>query len=133
VEVEQISEAHRGLFAKLDIPAGTLIGCFAGQCRLFDVEELKRGTERSSIPPGNVVQLYREQNKIVGLVGLGDGFDGIDFINHSCHPNVTVINQIVLVTHDTVTRGSQLTVDYRIWDFIPQGIPCWCKDSLCVI
>jgi len=33
----------------------------------------------------------------------------------------------------TIAAGEALTADYRLWDLVPEGIPCWCDEPKCII
>ena len=42
-------------------------------------------------------------------------------------------NQIVVVASRDIAAGEALTADYRAWDIVLEGIPCWCDEPKCII
>jgi hypothetical protein len=131
VEVESRRGGQRGLFAKTNIESGSLIGCFGGHCVSYDRAALS-AKGREELLPGSVIQIFCDERRILGLVDTRK-YSGIDFINHSCMPNVIVRNRIVLIASQRILAGQELTTDYRLWSFAPEGISCWCSPSRCRI
>lgn len=130
VEEYAINDDHKGIRAKDDLPAGTLIGIYDGEIKPYAIKD---GRLVDDDAYKEIVQIAIVGGTLLALVSHPDGpFYGIDVINHSCEPNVIVRDRIVLQTSRVVAAGEQLTVDYRKWDFIPEGIPCWCSPSRCI-
>ena len=132
VEVRQRATDQFGVFARATIPAGTLIGCYAGRIVILEIDP---GTERyvnTSLEHRQVLQLRRFGNHMLGLVAIG-GFRGVDYINHSCRANTKVYDRVIVLSSRNIEPDEELTLDYREWDFIPEGIRCWCPEPKCVI
>jgi len=122
---------ERGIKARTRIKKDTIIGIYDGVISLFEIIEgrIKENNEHKYI-----VQIACEMNTLYGLVTPpSEKLHGIDFINHSCYPNVEAKNRIVLTAIRDIEAGEDLTLDYRKWDFIKEGISCWCNPSQCVI
>jgi uncharacterized protein len=131
VEERILDNDEREIAARVDIPPGTVIGIYDGEIREFAVKE---GRILDADAHKYIVQIALEGDVLFGLVSAPDApFYGIDFINHSCHPNVVARDRVTLVAADAIKAGQRLTIDYRDWDLIPEGIPCWCSPSRCTI
>jgi hypothetical protein len=127
-----LGNGEKGIKARTDIPAGTIIGIYDGELRKFPVKDdrLVDGSQHKYI-----IQIAREDDVLFALHSPDDDepFSGVDYLNHSCHPNVSVRDRVVLVTTRLVSEGEPLVADYRSWDLVPEGVPCWCTPSQCRI
>jgi len=132
VEVRSHKAGHQGLFATTDIPKDTLVGCFAGRCVVLEIDSKTGRYKSTEYEHRQVLQLHRHKQYMVGIVAIG-GFRGVDFINHSCRSNVNVINQLVVISCRNIRAGEEITIDYRKWDVLPEGIKCWCENPQCTI
>ncbi|HEX9030480.1 MAG TPA: SET domain-containing protein [Streptosporangiaceae bacterium] len=131
VEEYVLANGQKGIRARADIPAGTIIGIFDGEIRQFKLDE---GRLADADAHKEIAQVAVVDDVLLGLVTPPDApFYGIDYMNHSCDPNVVVRDTIVVATTRAVAAGEVLTTDYRLWDLIPEGIPCWCSPSRCSI
>jgi uncharacterized protein len=131
VEEYELGNGERGIRARADFPVGTVIGVYDGEARPF---ALRDGRMVDNDQHKDVVQIRVEGDLLYGLVSApGSPFYGIDYINHSCEPNITFRDRIVLLAAVDVRAGERLTIDYRAWDLIPEGIECWCEPSRCAI
>lgn len=117
-----------GIVARRRIPEGTLIGIYQGDLRRF---RLDKGRLPDTALHKNIVQIACIGEELFGFVR--EERSGIGYINHSCQPNVTARDRIILVTSRTVEEGEPLTIDYRTWDLVPEGIRCWCPEPRCEI
>lgn len=124
VEVRLLSNDHRGLFARRDIPRGQLIGCFDGRATLFPVDRAGH-IDSGAFAFRDLLQLERVEAGVLALAPV-DGFDGIDFANHSCKPNASLKRGVVMVAGRCIRAGEEITLDYRKMDVVPEGIECWC-------
>jgi SET domain len=116
----------RGIRATRGIPAGTVVGIYDGRLTAF---ELANGKLIDPAMHKRIVQVAVVGDVLFGL--LNEKVSGIDYINHSCKANIVAKDRIVLVAASDVAVGEALTLDYRVWDLIPEGIACWCEPSLC--
>ena len=124
VEVRPISGDDRGLFARQDIARGEVIGCFDGRASLFKVDDKGR-LDTGSFGFKDLIQLKRVGDWVLALAPV-DGFEGIDFANHSCKANAMLRQGVVMVARRRIRAGEQVTLDYREMDVVPEGIQCWC-------
>jgi len=129
VEVIQLKPEEKGLIAKRDIPAGEIIGVYDGEVQRF---RLKDGMLTDRDAHKYIVQLAVEGDILFGLYKK-ETRSGIGFINHSCKANVVPKDRVILVADRPIPAGEALTVDYAKWDFIHEGIRCWCPEPNCII
>ena len=124
VEVRPNGNHDRGLFARKDIPRGTVIGCFDGRARLFAIgPDGRLDTETNDFK--DLIQLRRVGDAVLALAPV-DSFEGIDFANHSCTPNANLKAGVVMVARRHIRADEQITLDYRKMDVVAEGIDCWC-------
>lgn len=118
--------------AKSFIPAGTLLGIHGGDVVEFPI--VNNRIVHKTVEHKEIVQICINDNTLLGLVSPKDEiWSGIDFINHSCNPSVAARDRIVIYALTDIKEGQELTMDYREWDLIPEGIQCWCKNKQCSI
>jgi uncharacterized protein len=131
-EVRERGSGHSGLFAKTGISAGDLIGCYAGRAVIIDIDPVTNRYVNTKWQHHEVWQLRRIGNHMLGLV-TRSGFSGVDYINHSCNANTTVLDRIIVMAARDIKPDEEITMDYREWDFLLEGIPCWCPEPKCII
>jgi hypothetical protein len=131
VDVYTLPNGERGIRAKVDIKADVIIGIYDGELRTYllsDGHLVDRNKHKY------IIQVAREGDILYALESPVDGpFEGIDYLNHSCNPNVSVRDRIVVVSSRRIDKGEPLVVDYRSWDLVPEGLACWCRPSRCYI
>ena len=123
-----LPNGSRGAIAKRDIAAGTLLGIFQGELERIEIRQDRLAEPDKHI---NLVQIARDGDYLFGFIRSER--TGIGLINHSCRPNVRIENQIVVVASRHIAAGEALTADYRAWDLVLEGIPCWCDEPKCII
>jgi SET domain-containing protein len=121
-----------GLFAKTLIRSGDLIGCYGGRAVMIDVDPVTNRYINTTWQHQQVWQLRRVGDRILGLVSTC-GFESVDYINHSCRANTTIVDRIIVVASRDIEPDEEVTMDYREWDFILEGVSCWCSDPKCII
>jgi len=52
------------------------------------------------------------------------------FMNHSCDPNVWLVDEVTLVTRRPLRAGDELTIDYALWGEL-ESWNCCCGSPLC--
>lgn len=112
----------------MDIAENTLIGVFDGMIQQFPIRD---GRLIDNTMHKFIVQIAVIGDDLLGMITPTRG--GIDFINHDCEANVVARDRIMLFTARPVAAGEALCLDYTTWDLVPEGIPCWCTPSLCVL
>jgi SET domain-containing protein len=128
VAEKALPNGSRGAVAKRDIAAGQLLGIFQGELERIAIRDNRLTEPEKHI---NLVQIARDGDYIFGFIRSER--TGVGLINHSCKPNVRIENQIVVVADRDIAAGEALTADYRNWDLVLEGIPCWCDEPKCFI
>lgn len=128
VEVREVAPGQQGVFACQAIPAGTVLGVFDGEAGVVELSQLETLSEYWW---EQSVHLRIADDKLFYL--LPSQAVGIDFLNHSCRPNTRIDGQLVVSSLEAIAVGSQLTADYRTFDLVRKGVPCWCDQPRCVI
>lgn len=129
VEEIELAAGEMGIVAKRDIKIGQVIGIYDGELREYPLENDRLPNSEDH---KYIVQIARAGNTLYGLY-KNEGRRGIGFINHSCNANVIAKDRIVLVAARAISAGEALTIDYTKWDFVHEGIRCWCPEPRCVI
>src|SRR5262249_53470549 len=132
VEECQLDNGQRGVCARTDIPEGVVVGIYDGIVVQYKLDEHGQITDPDAHK--EAIQLAVEADTVYGLVTPpGAPCGGIDYLNHSCRPNIVVRHQIVLVASRDISKDEPLTADYRTWDLVPYRETCWCPVPRCVI
>jgi uncharacterized protein len=124
IDVASSAIQGQGMFARTSIQAGEVVIIWGGT--LFTAEEIADGqasnTSISILDDG--LYLADEAGKL----------DSLDYyLNHSCDPNVWMLDEITLVARCTIQPGQELTADYALWeqDSTWSMSPCQCGTSGC--
>jgi len=129
VEVRGCRDEHKGVFAKARIGKDELIGFFDGKAVIVDLD---RQDEFDSFWWRQSLHLRRDGSKLLCLLPQWEP-DGVDFLNHSCRPTARVEDKLYVYADRDIDTGEEITVDYRTFNIIPEGIRCWCPEGHCVI
>jgi uncharacterized protein len=114
----------QGTFARLPIHAGEVVMVWGGT--VFTEADVRAGKARPNSGSAIDEGLY-----------LGDAADAPDssdyYINHSCDPNLWMLDEITLAARRDIARGEELTADYALWETDPAWMlqPCLCGSTLC--
>lgn len=123
VEIHKSLIHGKGMFAKNNIPKDTVIfkwgGTFVSKSKLPKNHDkyviIQVDEDLYSVEPRNFPE------------------DNTYFINHSCNPNVWMIDGITFVTSKNVKKGEELTTDYALFvseDYISKWV-CHCGAKYC--
>ncbi len=129
VEVRQIGDDHKAIYASAPIPAGALLGFFDGKAVMVDLD---RRDEMEDYWWRQSVHLKLEGSRLLCLLPMWEP-TGVDYLNHSCRPNARVSEQIYVYAQRDIAPGEEITADYRTFDLVPQGLQCWCAEPRCTI
>lgn len=136
LELQGSSIHHKGMFAKIDIPAETRIIEYVGE----------KITPKESDRRGNRLLEESRQNQTRGSVYIfqlnkkydidGDvPWNWARFINHSCEPNAEAVNirgHIWIIALRDIKAGEEVTYNYGYgWDEY-EDHPCRCGTKRCV-
>lgn len=124
VEVRESSKGI-GMFAKAPIQKGEVISIWGG--RVFTNEEKEAG----------MVKKYTA-SRIDEAHWLGSPLDAPDvtdqYLNHSCDPNIWLIDEVTLAARRDIAAGEEITADYSTWSIDENWAmdeSCRCGSSLC--
>ncbi len=126
---------QQGMFARVDIPAGTKIIEYFGE-RVSKEESLRRclAQEAKGGATGGPKVFIFDVNEEWDLDGdIPD--NPAKFINHSCEENCQATNEddrIWIVASKDIPRGAELTFDYGYDRDHYQDHPCRCGSRRCV-
>ena len=123
INIQDNSIAGKGMFANQDIKEGEELIVFGG-----DYVDKKQAEEY--IKKGKLVMhwddnLYSYEDK-----GNEEGY----FINHSCDPNMWMVDAHTLVAREDIKKGKELNIDYALWEAREDYISRWnckCGSNLC--
>ncbi len=129
--VEGAGISGRGLFAKVPIPPGTVIGCLTpGTPTRLPIDAQGRAIY-GPWESAHTIDLVVDHDQLICLVkDFGPaGPHGVDLMNHSCTPNCEVVARLVVRTLRDIGPSEELTIDYLAAEItmIKEGIPCQCR------
>ena len=96
-----------GLHTRSKLPQGTVLIRFGGRLLSADLRY------DDSVLPGTAVGV---SESTVLAEPMGSTRDPSDFINHSCDPNLGMLDAISIHTVKDVAPGSELYCDYAYWE-----------------
>jgi hypothetical protein len=126
VEVRPSPIAGRGFFARLGLPAGTVVSRLGG--RLVDTTELRRrlaDADAGLAPYVDTIVVASDRHL---LVESGENRFG----NHGCDPNLGWVDEYTLATMADVAAGEELLSDYAMSTADPDYVlRCHCPSYRC--
>lgn len=106
LEVRDINNFGKGVFAKTDIKKDTRLTVFGGYVMTVG--------EESRLPtPINDYSHRISKDLVIGIRNLDD-IQPVDYYNHSCNPNAGFKGQIFLVAMRDIKKDEQVTFDYAM-------------------
>lgn len=122
------TDKGRGVFARKNIPAGTIIGDYIGKIiPAKDEDQYEKPGELYLMYYHDRATIYPEKNST-----------GIHLINHSCAPNCwiyTYKGHTLYFTIRKIFKGEELTVSYQMSPQDKECNPCehacYCNSSVC--
>ena len=122
VEVRSSSLGGKGLFAKKPIKKEEKVIVFGGI--VLTEKEIAKGEYQK----GSSVEIG-EGLYIAGKPGEADN---VDFLNHSCNPNLWLKDEVTLIAKYDIKKDEELTADYATWISRPYWkMECNCKSKFC--
>jgi len=117
------------MFALAPINAGELLVVWGGQP--FTLDDIRFGRAA----PGSTVAISEE----LYLGRSAEAYDRErddrgDFINHSCEPNVWLVNEVTLAARHDIAKAQEITMDYAMIEADENYVSRWecrCGSSLC--
>jgi uncharacterized protein len=113
-----------GIFTVRPIHVGEIVMIWGG--RLFTRAEVKLGRAKPHSLSG-----YDEHRYLGHSLEDPDSIDY--FLNHSCDPNLWMLDEITIAARRDISSGEELTADYACWeiDIDWRLEPCTCRSKLC--
>lgn len=129
-EIKDTEKKGRGVFAKKDIPAGTIIGDYLGKViRAKDEEKYEKGEDFYLMFYHYQATIYPNPKK-----------PGIHIINHSCSPNTwmyTYRGHTLYFSIRHIFSGEELSVSYLLSPQDENCDPCThlchCESPICTL
>lgn len=110
------------MFAREPIAAGEVVAIWGGV--VMTPEEVLAGLAL----PHSIVEI----GEGVLLASLrSDAQSAADFMNHSCDPNIWMLDEVMLAARRDIAPGEEATIDYALWGSAPPWERCACESSLC--
>jgi hypothetical protein len=104
------------MFARERIGAGEVVVVWGGA--LFTEDDVRAGSARQ----GSVSAV----DEGVYLAGrIGEAPDEADFLNHSCEPNVWMLDEVTLAARRDIEPDEELTADYAMWEADEAWVARW--------
>ena len=130
-QVKTTKKKGRGVFARREIPAGTIIGDYLGV--LMKADESARLEEEN----GNVCYSMDYDGGDLSIYPLDIKASGVHLLNHSCSPNCDTYyyyGHTLFFALRRILPGEELTIDYSFdadskeKEFVQ---PCFCHSPFC--
>ena len=115
----------RGLFAAAPIRAGEVVIRWGGrpitddEVQTFDARWRATGTPYSTAAIGEGRNLLQGED------------DPLRYGNHSCDPNLWLVDALTEVARREIAVGEELTFDYTLATVVPWQMPCRCGAARC--
>lgn len=113
-----------GLFAKKTIPKGTVVAAWGG--RVLTKNEVKKLPEK--FRTNYALPIY--PGFYIAEISDND-LDEADFINHSCEPNCSIENSLIMVAKRKINSGEELTADFDSGPKFGIKTKCTCGTEKC--
>ena len=125
IEVRTSPIDGAGLFTTAPIFAGEVVIRWGG--RPITDEELHTLEKR-----------WRETGEPYSCAAIGEGMsllqaadDPIRYGNHSCEPNLWLVDAVTEAARRAMVAGEELTFDYALATAVPWSMPCRCGSPSC--
>lgn len=123
LEPRNTLEYGMGVYAKQQIPKGTILAVFGGHV-------LTRSEEESSDTEvyDNAIQI--DNDFVIGAINKEE-LEDASYFNHSCDANAGINGQISLVSMREIATDEQVTFDYAMVLDKPDGVKSYKIKCLC--
>ena len=115
----------KGTYARRPIREGEIVTTWGAD--VFTEGEVNEGKNqgRSVMPIGEGFYIAYE---------LYDNEAPDHFLNHSCDPNIWLVDEVTLITRRAINIGEEITADYATWETEEDWVAAWscnCGSHLC--
>jgi uncharacterized protein len=107
----------RGIFASAPIAVGDTVMVLGGA--IIDDVQLAEQRPHSSLAIAEGVNLVQDND------------DPSQFGNHSCDPNLWMLDEVAIVARRNIAEGEELTIDYALMTVAPWHMECHCGVPTC--
>ncbi len=125
VKLEKSRISGNGLFAAESLEKFTIVIVWGGRIISSREREDGQGVKNTMVAIGDGWWLTATDQHHKSLD---------DYMNHSCDPNVGMLNELTLITMRRINKGEELTADYCIWlddEEYQMGVACNCGSGNC--
>jgi hypothetical protein len=132
IEVRPSPLHGKGMFAKAAIARGEVVTIWGGTLLLAE-EDITGDSAEEWRAKGYVWATIGEGLYLAQWLAPGEE-DLTDCINHSCDPNVWLLDEVTLAARRDIPVGEELTIDYCLFEGDEDHIPPWmcrCGTALC--
>lgn len=116
VEVREVAGKGLGIFARAQIDIHEIVVRFGGT--IISLEDIRSGRVNTHS------YIAISEDTFVG-VPKGQPEQGDEFINHSCDPNLWMIDEITLAARRPIHIDEEVTADYGMWEYDTLWRPPW--------
>ena len=119
---------QKGIFTSDPIAKGEKVMIFGGI--LANINDLDENKYR-------LLSMFPMSDEIYLGLPITDTSESIDeYLNHSCNPNVWLIDEVTVVARRDLKTGEEVTMDCATWDSDPSYTysndgKCYCESTLC--
>ena len=122
----------RGSFARAPIRCGEVVTIWGGTLLLTE-EDIAGARARAWRAEGYIWGTIGEGLFLALRLAAGEE-DLTNLINHSCDPNVWMLDEVTLAARREIGVGEELTIDYAMFEGTEAWAPSWrcrCGSPLC--
>ena len=115
-----------GVFADQDIKKGALVAVWGGIIYLdAEIKEISKKYSHFLTHPVSVCEGF-----FIGPINFVD-LDDVEYINHSCDPNIGVKGQIILLARRDISPNEEICFDYETTEMNAEEFACDCGAKNC--
>jgi SET domain-containing protein len=132
IEIRPSLIQGKGMFATSQIKKDEIVNIWGGT-RLLSEEDLGENQSNEWLASGYVWATIGEGIYLARML-REDEEDLTNFINHSCDPNIWMLNEVTLVARRDIFVGEELTVDYAMFEGTEDWVAHWkchCGSEIC--
>jgi hypothetical protein len=128
IEIREAPGRGHGSFALAPIGAGEIVTVWGGQVFTLAHVQAGKAWKKSLVAIDEGLYLGEEMSD-------GPYQPGPDhYLNHSCDPNVWMVDEVTLAARRDIAKDEELTADYALWEEDENTIMRWtcsCGSPLC--
>ena len=122
-EIKTTKNKGKGLFAKEQIPKGTIVWYGCSKCKIISEKEFNKMSKNEKID--FLEHAYRRKDG-----SFLEPCDEAKFLNHSCNSNILDTGKGFDIAVRNIKKGEEATYDYRVF-YDDLNMPCSCGEVNC--